>query len=144
MKKFVKIEIIVLVVLILITIPMVINCVRNYQIYKKIEEAGSEFFSSSNYQVTEKSSFDNYEYIYYKDNICLSERVSDSEENNIDAYWKDFSTGEEVFTYQEIYKAQGTSVDYSSVITSLKDLATLKLSNKPLFKIIKEEDGSIF
>lgn len=139
MKKNVKIGIILLVLLIVII--MGINCVRNYQIYEKIEKAGNNFFYSSNYQIVGKDSMGNNNYLYFKNDIWVLERIGNTRDDTGDFYWKNNITGEEVFTYQKIYEAEGTYADYEGTITELKKLATLELSNKLLFDVITEEDG---
>ncbi len=141
MKKILKIGIIILVLLLLIAIPMGITCIRNYQIYEKIENAGNEFFNSSNYQIISKDSMGNNSYLYFKNDIWVLERIGDTKDDTVDVYWKNNATGEEVFTYQKIYEAQGASVSYDETIPDLKKLATLQFSNKSLFNIITEEDG---
>lgn len=132
---------ILIIVIIIITSAIIINCIRNYQIFKKIENAGNNFFNSSNYQITERYNVDDYEYIYHKDNISLIEIYSSREEEIYDFYWEDCSTGEKVFRYQELYAKNGSSCNYEEWIPFIRDLATLKKSNTSLFSIITEKDG---
>ena len=138
MKKVIKL---IIVIIILIIAIILINYIRNTVISNKIIMAGNDFFNSSNYHITIKTTMsDDYNVIneiYYKNDTCLINTYNNNKLTEI--YWKNL-TEEKISYYPETLHTMNEFNE--ELITSLKDELMLKGNSVPIFDFIAKKDNS--
>ena len=139
MKKVIKL---IIVIIILIIAIILINYIRNTVISNKIIMAGNDFFNSSNYHITIKTTMsDDYNVIneiYYKNDTCLINTYNNNKLPEI--YWKNYLTEEKISYYPETLHTMNEFNE--ELITSLKDELMLKGNSVPIFDFIAKKDNS--
>ena len=139
MKKVIKL---IIVIIILIIAIILINYIRNTVISNKIIMAGNDFFNSSNYHITIKTTMsDDYNVIneiYYKNDTCLINTYNNNKLTEI--YWKNYLTEEKISYYPETLHTMNEFNE--ELITSLKDELMLKGNSVPIFDFIAKKDNS--